>query len=78
MSSCKDTMDLLRGYLDGDLSPEERTALETHLGACSPCVDFLNQYKDTPTLCKKALAAKMPRELADQLTMFLKKHISGG
>jgi anti-sigma factor RsiW len=70
-------MELLRGYLDGDLKPDEREALEEHLGACLPCVDFLNQYKDTPKLCKKALEATMPRELVDQLSAFLKKHIAG-
>jgi len=73
MHTCRDAIDVLRAYLDGELDPTERQALEQHLGACSPCVEFLETYKKTPGLCKKALEAKMPAGLADSLNAFLRK-----
>ena len=70
--SCKDCVDVLRAYLDGEMSPEEEAHLKAHLGDCPPCVDFLESYKATPGLCKKALARKMPEELSQKLKAFLR------
>lgn len=74
MSTCRDAIDVLRAYLEGELPADEKRSLEEHLGGCTPCVDFLKTYKETPGLCKKALQAKMPTDLADSLSAFLKKH----
>ncbi len=74
MTTCRDAIDVLRAYVDGDLEESERKELESHLGACNPCVEFLESYKKTPGLCRKALQAKMPQDLADSLTAFLRKH----
>lgn len=76
MHTCKDAIELLRAYLDGDLPEADRAALEEHLGACAPCVDFVATYRQTPVLCKKALKATMPKDLADSLSAFLRKQIS--
>ncbi len=72
MFNCKDSIDLLLEYLDGDVTVEVNQHLEEHLKGCSPCEEFLKQYKQTGTLCRKALRAKMPREVADKLTSFLR------
>jgi anti-sigma factor RsiW len=74
MHTCKDAIDLLRAYLDGELTAHDQQALEEHLGSCAPCVDFVATYRQTPGLCKKALQAKMPKDLADSLSAFLRKH----
>lgn len=76
MHTCKDAIDLLGAYLDGELPEHQRAALDEHLGACAPCVDFVATYRRTPELCKKALQATMPKDLADSLGAFLKKHTS--
>ena len=70
--SCQECVDILRAYLDGEMSPEEESHLKAHLGDCPPCVDFLEQYKSMPGLCKKALARKMPDELSQKLKAFLR------
>ncbi len=72
MFSCKKSVDALLDYLDGQMSAEEEKHLQEHLSACPPCVDFLRTYKATPSLCKRALAAKMPSELGQKLTDFLR------
>jgi anti-sigma factor RsiW len=74
MHTCRDAVDVLRAYVDGDLEDSERRELESHLGRCEPCVEFLETYKKTPGLCRKALQAQMPKDLADSLTAFLRKH----
>jgi len=76
MHTCKDAIELLRAYLEGELEAKDKTALEEHLGACSPCVEFVETYRQTPGLCKKALEAKMPKDLADSLKAFLRRHTS--
>jgi anti-sigma factor RsiW len=72
MFNCKDSIDLLLEYLDGEVTPEVKKHLEDHLQGCAPCEEFLKQYKETGSLCRKALRARMPREVADKLTSFLR------
>jgi anti-sigma factor RsiW len=75
MYNCKDSINLLLEFLDGEMSAEEAQHLKEHLRGCSPCVDFLRTYRATPGLCKKALAAKMPKEVSEKLTEYLRSKI---
>ncbi|MDP2273845.1 MAG: zf-HC2 domain-containing protein [Archangium sp.] len=71
-SNCKDSVEHLLEYLDGELNADLRAKLEAHLSGCSPCEDFWKSYSATPGLCRKALIAEMPREVATKLTDFLR------
>ena len=75
-STCKDSVELLLEYLDGELNGERRARLEEHLGGCSPCEDFMKSYQATPELCRKAMAREMPQEVAAKLTDFLRAEIA--
>ena len=75
MYNCKDSINLLQDFLDGELSQEDTQHLREHLQGCAPCVDFLRTYRATPGLCKKALAKKMPQEMSSKLTEFLRSKI---
>jgi anti-sigma factor RsiW len=72
MYNCKDAIDLLRSYLDGEMPAETKAHLEQHLGDCTPCEEFLKTYRATPGLCREALASKMPEALSRGLTDFLR------
>ena len=72
MYTCKDSINLLLDYLDGEMPAEEESHLHEHLSGCPPCVEFLRTYKATPGLCKRALARKMPPEVSAKLTEFLR------
>jgi len=78
MFSCKDSIEKLLDFLDGKVPPEIERRLEEHLSACPPCVAFLKTYRATPGLCRKALAKKMPSEVAAKLTEFLAQKLKGG
>lgn len=71
-TTCQDCIDLLLDYVDGELAPDVRARLEAHFGGCAPCVDFLASYRATPQLCRKAVANRMPDDVAAKLGDFLR------
>lgn len=70
---CKECVDLLVDYLEGGLPEDREKALDEHFMGCPPCLDFLDQYRASTTLCKKAISTEMPEELANKLGEFLHK-----
>lgn len=70
---CPEILDLLVDYLEGDLEDEQRRHLEAHLEACPPCLAFLETYRQTGEICRKALVTKMPGDLKQSLHQFLAK-----
>lgn len=57
-------------YLDGELPPEDRAALEAHFVTCPPCVAFLCSYKETPRILREAPAPPIPEEVRERLALF--------
>jgi anti-sigma factor RsiW len=71
--SCRELIEFLAAYLDGELAPAERTAFEIHLSVCPYCVDYLATYRETIRLGKQALVGasdvpvEVPAELVDAI-----------
>jgi anti-sigma factor RsiW len=70
MITCRELVDFLNDYLDGALPPRRRAEFERHLEACPECVSYLESYRETIRLGKrafatdaKALPADVPEEL---------------
>lgn len=74
MVSCQHCIDLLVDYLEGQLPADREKELDDHFMACPPCLDFLDQYRASSRLCRRALEADMPSALADKLGEFIGKH----
>ena len=43
--TCHDYKDLMMGYLDNELSNEQRRQFEEHLSGCSECKDELKEFR---------------------------------
>ena len=43
--TCHDYKDLMMGYLDNELSDEQRRQFEEHLDGCSECKDELKEFR---------------------------------
>ncbi len=73
MSTCREVLQLLTEYLEGDLAPTERAEFEKHMEACSPCRAFLRTYAKADELSRAALReADIPEELQRRVRAFLR------
>ncbi len=67
--NCREFVDFLMAYLDGELSDAERSAFEQHMQACPPCVTYLETYGETVRLgglCGEP-EGPVPDEVPEQL-----------
>ncbi len=48
--NCREFVEVLMAYLDGELSAEQVAAFRQHIDACPPCVDYLDTYQATVQL----------------------------
>ena len=55
--TCHELHEFLMSYVEGELPPPQRAEFEKHLGLCKSCVNFVDSYKATPELARKALVS---------------------
>lgn len=53
--TCREVLDFIMAYLDGELAPDQKHEFERHLGVCPSCVNYLESYKATVTLGKAVM-----------------------
>lgn len=58
MSCGDDLKTLLSRYVDGELSPEERTRADEHVAACVPCRELLQIFQKNESLLSNALSTE--------------------
>jgi anti-sigma factor RsiW len=56
--TCRECVEFLMDYLDDGLAPDVRVTFERHLAACANCLRYLESYKTTTTICKKAFEVR--------------------
>jgi anti-sigma factor (TIGR02949 family) len=57
---CRDAVQFLLQYLDGELPADQRARFELHLRSCPPCVDYLESYRETIRLGKACSEQEAP------------------
>ena len=45
--SCREIVELVTDYLEGELDPDTTTALEEHLDLCPGCARYVEQIRET-------------------------------
>ena len=58
--TCRELIDFLADYLDGQLPAAQRSAFESHLGECPHCANYLDSYRKTIALAGQAFADDAP------------------
>ncbi len=73
---CKDVVELLCDYLEGDLTDDLKKELEEHFNLCKPCIKFLRTYSTTSKICKQVVEENLDSVCVDELKKFLKDKLS--
>jgi hypothetical protein len=77
MMTCRELVELLIDYLDGELPEERRRHLEMHLQLCPPCLVYLKTYQATIRLTKRLPCSPPPPELLERLKTALCSETGG-
>jgi anti-sigma factor RsiW len=64
---CASGVELLMDYLDGAVTDDVRAALDAHVAGCRRCQAFVEGYRATPEILRRATAVKLPEDLASSL-----------
>ncbi len=70
--TCRELVDFLMDYEDGELPEAQRVSFEAHLAECPPCIAYLDSYRETVRLGRAACAdedepADAPPELIEAI-----------
>jgi anti-sigma factor RsiW len=52
--TCRELVEFLNDYVDGDLPSEQRQRFDEHLGICPECRRYLDSYEKTIRASKSA------------------------
>jgi anti-sigma factor RsiW len=65
--ACIDAIELMTDYLEGALPAHEVQRLETHLGWCPGCADYLNQLRTIAGSLSGLTESSLPDAVRDDL-----------
>lgn len=72
--NCREFVDFLMSYLDGELDETARSVFDSHLGGCRACRSYMDDYVKTVELGRAACAepegpvpADAPEELVQAI-----------
>lgn len=63
---CRELLDRLSRYVDGELSGRERAALVAHLRRCPCCDEFAESLRRTVQVCQEAGKSRLPRDVRER------------
>ena len=81
--NCREFYEFILAYMEGDLPEEQRSHFEEHISLCPPCVQYLEQYRQTvkiETLCSEgdgAVPDDVPEGLVKAILAAVKKDPEG-
>ncbi len=58
--TCRDFIDVIMAWLDGELEPATRKRFDEHLTACVDCAHYLRSYQMTVALGKSVCGPRDP------------------
>lgn len=63
--TCRELIDFLMSYLEGDLAPNVRADFDLHLSECPECVAYVNSYRRAVELGRSALVVDAQERASD-------------
>ena len=73
---CREFVELVTEYLDGELPPATVDLVEQHLVMCDWCRDYLGQFEATVTAVGQLPGEPPPKELLETLLVSFREQAS--
>ena len=73
-ASCKELLELLNEYVDGNVDPAVCKEFENHLSKCNPCRVVVDNVRKTITLYQNDEPCKLPESFRKRLHKCLREH----
>jgi mycothiol system anti-sigma-R factor len=67
MISCAEAVERLWAYLDGELTSDDKAALEEHLGFCLRCCGEVEFAKELRVFLAQSVAEELPEDVRARL-----------
>jgi anti-sigma factor RsiW len=67
--TCREFVDFVMAYLDGELAADECMRFDAHLAVCPDCVRYLDEYRDTVAVVRLQAAGddELPADVPEDL-----------
>ena len=59
---CRDLVEAVTAYIEGEMSPEDRARFDEHLALCDGCTNYLAQIRETIRLTGTLDSGTLPAE----------------
>lgn len=77
MQTCKESVELLADYFDGELPANEKRSIDLHVMACRDCENFTETYRHTGDLVRKLRYEDIPEDFRAHLKEILAQRLRG-
>jgi anti-sigma factor RsiW len=74
---CRDAVELVTAYLEGQLPARDRVRFEAHLAACPHCTAYVEQMRTTIAVLGRALPEPVDAETRDELVALYRRWQAG-
>ena len=75
--TCREFTELVTEYLEGAMTPEERTRFEAHMDECEGCTTYMDQMRVMLRTLVRTHAELAPRELREELVQSFRSWRAG-
>jgi anti-sigma factor ChrR (cupin superfamily) len=76
--TCREVVDRLAEWSEGQLPEEAAAPLATHLQLCPPCAHIASEYRALGRLAREAMQVDMPDDAKERLRKALAARLRGG
>lgn len=66
-TDCKEAVEELYGYLDGELTAAKRVSIQAHLDACGHCLDAFEFHTELRAVVSQKCRSELPAGLRDRV-----------
>jgi mycothiol system anti-sigma-R factor len=70
-TECREALNRLYNFLDGELTPERRQQIQTHLDQCSPCLEAFDFEAELKVVIARRCRDQVPESLRIRVALAL-------